>query len=99
MATKQVEVTPEAAAELRKPIEAAERRSADFARVCDLEYALIRTRDALAVVTRGLGDFVDSHAGADENKITQDDASFLFGAVNLLECVAADCDRAVNGKA
>ena len=97
MATKQVEVTPEAAEQLRKPIDEAARRDY-FKRVCDLEYTLIKTRDALAVITLGLEDFVNNHASPEEMTLTQADASLIYGTVNLLEYVAAECGRAVNGK-
>lgn len=93
MATKQVEVTPEAAAQLSKPIEEAQRRDY-FKRVCDLEYTLIKTRDALAVIARGLEDFANSHASPEEMTLTQADVSLIFGAVNLLESVSAECGRA-----
>lgn len=89
METRQADVTAEAGA----------RKRDDFARMCDLEYALVRAHNSLAVITRGLCELVNDHAGEDERTLTAADVSFLFGAVNLLEGVADECDRAVGGTA
>ena len=65
-------------------------------RVFDLEYRLIKTRDALTVIARGLEDFAQSDA---VQAMGEQDAALIFGAVNLLESVAGDCDRAFRGEA
>ena len=67
-------------------------------RVFTLEYSLIRTRDALRVVTRSLEDLAEKHASADERELTEEDISTLYGAVTLLDCVTADCDKVFRGQ-
>ena len=42
-------------------------------------------------------DVAEKHA-TNGGTISQDDVSLLFGTVNLLECVAAECDRAYRGE-
>ena len=96
--TKQIEMTPETARKLEAPIREAERRITHFDRVCDLEYTLVKARDALAVITRGLEDFVNNHEAPEDRTLTHDDVSMIYGTVNLLEYIAAECGRAVAGK-
>ena len=91
MATKQVEVTPEAAQKLGAPIKEAEKRTDHFKRACDLEYALVKTRDAITVIARGLEDFAQTDT---VQNMAEADASLIFGTVNLLEYVADECNRA-----
>lgn len=98
---KQVVVSAELAQKLGEPMEAAQ-RSADeardtFKRSFELEAELIRAHDALMVIAQSLQDFAHAHSGEDERRrgLTQEDVSLLFGAVALLEGVAAGCDRAV----
>ena len=104
--TKQVKVTPEAAERLGAPIAEAERKSDEYRELLrhsnNLEYALVRTRDALRVIARSLEDFEEEHASTAERMregLTEDDVSLLCGAVNLLDYVAADCDRAFRAEA
>ena len=99
MATKQVEVTPEAAQRLGEPIEKAKRETEMLWRVNDLEYSLNKTRDALRVISRSLEDLANNHAGEDELTITQDEVSMLYGTVSLLDYVADECGRAFRGEA
>ena len=102
MATKQVEVTPEAAQRLGEPIEKAQReteRRDMLRRVNELEYGLTKTRDALRVIARGLEDMAEKHAAPDERELSGDDVSMIYGAVNLLDCVADDCHRVTMGEA
>ena len=89
-----VNITPEAAERLGAPIREAERRADDFRRVCDLEYALTKTRNALRVITQCLEDMAERHATPETNKLTQEDVSALYGAVTLLGYVSEECDRA-----
>ena len=99
---KKVTVTPEAAERLGAPIEQAQReteRRDMLRRVNELEYSLTKTRDALRVIALGLEDMAEKHATADERQLSGDDVSLIYGAVNLLDCVAADCDRAYRGEA
>lgn len=70
----------------------------DFKRVLDLECALTKTRDALRVIARALGDVAERHAGAEAWEPTQEDVSTLYGAVSLIEYVADECDRAYWGQ-
>lgn len=65
----------------------------DFKRVCDLEYALTKTRDALRVISRGLEDVTEKHA-TDNPALDREDISLLYGSVTLLDYIAEECDRA-----
>lgn len=99
---KKVTVTPEAAERLGAPIEQAQReteRRDMLRRVNELEYSLTKTRDALRVIVLGLEDMAEKHATPDERQLSDDDVSLIYGAVNLLDCVADDCHRAVLGEA
>lgn len=91
-------VTPEAAQRLGEPIEKA-RLETERRRVDELEYSLTKTRDALRVIARALEDMAERHACASGRELSGDDVSLVYGAVNLLDCVAADCDRAYKGEA
>lgn len=93
MATKQVEVTPEAAQRLGEPIKNAERLGESFSRICELEYRLTKTHNALAVIVRSLEDFAETDTVIN---MADDDSALIFGTVNLLECVAAECQRTVD---
>ena len=102
---KAVELNPKAAQRLAEPMEEARRNAEEMRerlrRVNELEYSLVKTRDALAVVARSLGDFADGYA-TEENRrrgLSDDDVSTLYGVANLLECVAQQCDSAVKGGA
>ena len=68
-------------------------------RVDELKYSLSKTCDALRVIARGLEDMAEEHAARDVSGLSDYDVSLLCGAVNLLDCVAADCDRAYRGEA
>ena len=69
-------------------------------RVNELEYSLVRARDALRVIGRSLEGLAEEYAGEDERRqgLTQDDVSLLFGAVSLLDNVACDCERTFNAE-
>ena len=95
--TKLTDVPAESAATMAGIDEA--RHMETVRRMNDLEYSLTKTRDALRVIARGLEDIAEEHASADALLFTQDDISMLYGTVNLLDCVAADCDRAMTGEA
>lgn len=99
---KKVTATPEAAERLGAPIEQAQReteRRDMLRRVNELEYSLTKTRDALRVIALGLEDMAEKHAAPDERQLSGDDVSLIYGAVNLLDCVADDCNRATLGEA
>ncbi len=66
----------------------------DFKRVCDLEYTINKTRDALRVITHGLEDLAESHAELDRRTLTKEDISTLYGTIALLDYVSGECDRA-----
>lgn len=98
---KKVTVIPEVAERLGAPIEQAQReteRRDMLRRVSELEYSLTKTSDALRLIARGLGDMAEEHAARDVSGLSDYDISLLCGAVNLLDCVAADCDRAYRGE-
>lgn len=90
-----VELTEEQAAELAGK---AGRRDM-LRRVNSLEYSLTKNRDALRVIARGLEDMAEKHAAPDERQLSGDDVSLIYGAVNLLDCVADDCHRSAMGEA
>ena len=99
---RKVTVTPEAAERLGAPIERAQReteRRDMLRRVNELECVLTKTRDALRVIARGLEDMAEKHEAPYERELSGDDVSLIYGAVNLLDCVADDCHRVTMGEA
>ena len=68
-------------------------------RVCDLEYSLNQTHDALLVITRAVDGIVARHAGPDERELDEDEVSTLYGIISLLESVTDGCKRAYMGEA
>jgi hypothetical protein len=95
--TKQAEVSEKDAATITGIDEA--RRMEARRRIDDLEYALVRTRDALRVIARSLGGIADGYASEEERRqgMTSDDVDMLYGAVGLLDFVACDCERTFYG--
>lgn len=65
-----------------------------FKRVCDLEYAITKTRDVLRVITHSLEDMAERHATPDKRELSEDEVSELYGAITLLDYVAGECNRA-----
>lgn len=68
--------------------------SDDYKRVCELEYTVTKTRDALRVITSSLEDMAERHSTPDKMKLSQDDVSMLYGFITLLDYVTGECDRA-----
>lgn len=97
-----VEVTPEAAQRLGEPIEKAREaseRMGMFRRVNELEYSLTKAHDALMVISYGLESMADDHATPNNRELSNDDLCMIYGAVNLINGVAEDCDRAREAEA
>lgn len=89
-----VNITPEAAERLGAPIREAERRADDYKRVCELEYTVTKTRDALRVITHALEDMAERHSTPDKRELSDDEVSELYGVITLLDYMAGECDRA-----
>lgn len=71
----------------------------DFKRICDLECALTKSRDALRVIVRMLEDMAERHATQDARELSEDDVSALYGTITLLNYTAGECERAYWGGA
>ncbi len=67
----------------------------DFKRVCELEHTIIKSRDALRVITHTLEDMAERHSTPDDKReLSDDEVSELYGTITLLDFIANECDRA-----
>lgn len=72
----------------------------DFSRVCELEADLVKVRTSLLVVSSSLEAIADRYADPKvrEQGVSVDDVDTLYGAVSLLDGIAAECQRAYKGE-